>query len=171
MSKQCRFYLLPSDVERLLDELHARVGFKLISNRSVTMTPIEMNSHFSEYCSKATSSTFRRVNCYLATPTVSGINMDYLPTRREWAILPSSEAIEFSGCDFDGSTLWIGRLYFQTDQLIGDAIWPKRGEFLQWADRVIQTARRHLERSKSLDAYLGKDAAAWEQNGGRFQEI
>jgi hypothetical protein len=99
------------------------------------------------------------------------IKMEHLTKQGQWAVSVSSEVVEFSGCDYDGKTLNVGRFYFQNDQLIGDALWPKRDEFLQWADRLLQTTKELLERSKMLNAYLGKDAAAWEQKAGRFKDV
>lgn len=171
MSKQCRFYLLPSDVDHLLDELRSRVGLKLISRRSSALHPTELESPFSEYVSEVTKTKFLFANCYLTPPGEAEIKMQHLPKQGEWAVSESSEVIEFSGCDYDGSSLRVGRFYFQTDQLIDDAIWSKRDEFLQWADRVFQTTKKLLERSRALNAYLGKDAAAWERNGGCFQDV
>jgi len=171
MSKQCRFYLLPSDVERLLSELRSRVGLKLISRRSSVLKPTELESPFSEYVSQATKAKFLHVNCYLTPPMEAEIKMQHLTKQGQWAVSESSEVVEFSGCDYDGKTLSVGRFYFQNDQLIGDALWPKREEFLRWADRVLQTTKKLLERSKTLNAYVGTDAAAWERNGGRFQAL
>jgi hypothetical protein len=171
MSKQCRFYLLPSDIERLVAELRSRVGLKIISRRSLTLRPTELDSPFSEYVSQATKRKFLRVNCYLMPQTEAEIKMEHLTKQGQWAISVSSEVVEFSGCDYDGQTLSVGRFYFQNDQLIGDALWPKREEFLQWADRAFQTTKKLLERSKTLNAYVGTDAAVWERNGGRFQAL
>jgi hypothetical protein len=97
--------------------------------------------------------------------------MEHLTQKGQWAVSDSSEVIELSGCDYDGRILRVGRLYFQNDQLIGDALWPKREEFLQWADQIFKTTKKLLERSETLRAYLGKDAAAWQRNGGLFRAI
>ena len=171
MSKQCRFYLLPSDVERLLAELRSQVGLKLISKRSPVLKPTELESPFSEYVSQPTKAKFLHVDCFLTPPTEAEIKMHHLTKQEQWTVAESSEVVEFSGCDYDGKTLSIGRFYFQNDQLIGDALWPKRDEFLQWADGLFQTTKKLLKRSKTLNAYIGKDAAAWERNGGRFQVL
>jgi hypothetical protein len=173
MSKQCRFFLLPSDIERLLDELRSRVGFRLISSKSLTLSPTELESPISEskYVSEATKTKFLRVYCYLMPLAEAEIKFHYLSKQGQWAVLESSEVIQFSGCDYDGSNLSIGRFYFQNDQLIGDTIWPKRDEFLQWADRIFRTTKKLLDHSKSLQAYLGKDAAEWELKGGRFKYL
>jgi hypothetical protein len=171
MSKQCRFYLLPSDVESLLEDLRNRVPLKVISSRSPTLAPAEVQSPLSEYIFKPTKTKVLCADCYLVPADGAEIKMHYLPKQRQWAVSEVSEAIEFSGCDYDGETLRVGRLYLQTDQLIVDGLWPKREEFLRWADKVLQTTKRLLKRSKTLNAYVGKDAAAWERKGGHFRDL
>jgi hypothetical protein len=99
------------------------------------------------------------------------IVMRYRPKQQQWGVATESEVIEFSGCDYDGATLRIGRFYFQTDQLIGDSIWKKRDEFLKWGDRVFRRTKRLLEYSNALDAYFGEDAAAWQRAGGELRHF
>lgn len=94
--------------------------------------------------------------------------MSFYPTRSEWLVQTESEVIEFSGCAFDGNLLRCGRFHFQNDLLVGDMIVPKRKEFLDWADRVFRVSKKLLRRSKTLDAYVGKEADAWREAGGRF---
>jgi hypothetical protein len=171
MSKQFRFYLLPSDIERLLDQLRAQVAFKLISTLSPVFSPAELQSPFSEYVFRPTKTKFINADCYLVPSTGAEIKMEYLPKRERWAVSESSEVIQFSGCDYDGTVLRIGRFYFQTDQLIGDAIWPKRQEFLKWADQVFCATKRLLTYSKTLSAYVGEDAAGWERSGGTLKDL
>jgi len=171
MSKQCRFYVLPSDIEFLLAELRSRVGLKIISSRSSVLGPTELDSSFSEYVFLPTKTKILHVSCYLTPPKEAEIKMEHLTQKGQWAVSDSSEVIELSGCDYDGRILRVGRLYFQNDQLIGDALWPKREEFLQWADQIFKTTKKLLERSETLRAYLGKDAAAWQRNGGLFRAI
>jgi hypothetical protein len=144
---------------------------KLISRRSSVLKPAELESPFFEYVSHATKAKFLHVNCYLTPQVEARIKMHHLTKQGQWAVSESSEVIEFSGCDYDGKTLRVGRFYFQNDQLIGDALWPKRHEFLQWADRLLQTTKKLLERAKTRNAYVGTDAAAWERNGGHFQAL
>jgi hypothetical protein len=91
-----------------------------------------------------------------------------VPVLSRWNVQPESEAIEFEGCEFDGSVLVRGRLYFQNDFLIQGMVAPKRKEFLDWADKVFRLAKKSLRRSKTLDAYVGEHAEKWRQQGGRF---
>jgi hypothetical protein len=164
MSRQFRFYLLPSDIERLAAELRSRFGAKFIDSVSPSMKPAEIDSCLrkSEY-NRSTD-----VYCYFIPPTGAEIKMWYMPKRELWAIEESSEVIQFSGCNFDGEVLQSGRFYFQTDVLIADAIWLKRREFLEWADAIFRTTKRLLRYSKAIDAYLGEDATHWRRNGGKF---
>jgi len=97
--------------------------------------------------------------------------MRFIPTQSYWLVEDQLELIEFSGCDYDGKTLVVGRFYFQADMLIGDTIWPKRKEFIEWAGRIFYYTKRLLIRSKDLDAYVGKDAYKWRQEGGHFTQL
>lgn len=171
MSKQCRLFLLPTDVERLLEEFRLRANVKVISRISPSMKPVELTSPFSEYVSQLTSTKFLHLDCFLIPASSSETRMHHLVKRNEWAVSESSEAVEFSGCDYDGKVLRPGRLYFQTDQVLEDTIWPKRAEFLQWADQIFRITKRLLTRSRVLNAYVGTDAAAWEGNGGHFEQM
>lgn len=167
MSRQFRVYLLPSDIERLTAELRSRFGVKLIAATAPSMTPVEIDSYLrtAEY----DGSTY--VDCYLVPSSGAEIKMSYIPKRQLWSVNESSEAIQFSGCDYHGEVLEIGRFYFQTDMLIGDALWPKRPEFLQWGDQLFRTTKRLLYRDKAMDVYVGEDALQWRQRGGRFAAL
>jgi hypothetical protein len=112
-----------------------------------------------------------RADCYIAPGRGADIKMRYIPVLSRWSVEIESEAIEFEGCEFDGSVLVRGRFYFQNDLLVGDMIAPKRREFLAWADKVFRLAKKSLRRSKPLDAYVGKHAEKWKQEGGRFAWI
>lgn len=173
MSRQCRFYLLPSDVERLLSELRLQVDLKLVSKTSTTLNPTYLSSPFSEYLFEPTKTKFIHLNCFLIESSQADIKMKHLTKRGLWMIAADpSEVIELSGCDYSGGTLKVGRLYFHNDQLIGDhTICPKRKEFIEWADRILRTTKKMLRYSKELYAYVGKDAALWEKSGGSFKEI
>lgn len=94
--------------------------------------------------------------------------MRFVPLLSHWKVEIESEAIEISGCEFDGSVLLGGRFYFKNDILLNGMIVPKRKEFLIWADKVFRSAKKSLARSKTLDAYVGEEAARWRQSGGRF---
>lgn len=86
----------------------------------------------------------------------------------------SSEVIEFSGCDFDGKALLVGRFYFHTDELVDREIVKKRTEFLQWADQVFRYTKKALSRDRELmaplGAYVGKDAIVFREGGGKLAE-
>jgi hypothetical protein len=164
MSRQFRFYLLPSDIERVVAELRARFGVKVIEADSPKISPVEIDSPVrAASLGDATS-----IYCYLMPPAGADIKTWYMVKRQLWAVDISSEVIQFSGCDYDGNVLLIGRFYFQTDFLDGDSIWRKRPEFLAWAGKIFRWTKKFLHWSKELQAYVGEDAMRWKQNGGRF---
>jgi hypothetical protein len=166
MSRQFRFFLLPSDIESLVAELRTRVGVRVIAKASPTAKIVEIDTPVQNRLIRLQAAT--SVQCYLARDNDADIRMSFYPTRSEWLIQTESEVVEFSGCDFDGKLLTNGRFYFQNDFLAGDMIAPKRKEFLDWADRVFRISKKFLRRSKTLDAYVGKEADRWKEAGGRF---
>src|SRR5579864_4850193 len=171
MSKQFQLYLTPSDAVALVAELRVRFGARLLSEKSSTSDPVELESpirHESIFVASGATS----IDCYLV-PENGRIIMNYYPTLRHWLIQTSSEAIEFHGCDFDGKTLLNGRLYFQTDDLVDGRIVKKRAEFLQWADRVFRYTKKALKRERELGplgAYVGKEALIFRESGGKFAD-
>jgi hypothetical protein len=172
MSKQFQLFLTPSDAITLVAELRSRFGARVLSKKSSTSDPVEMQSPV-EHEAIFSTSEVTSIYCYLA-PADGRITTDYYPTLGLWLTDTSSEAIEFSGCDFDGKTLVVGRFYFQTDDLIDGRIVRKRAEFLQWADRVFRYTKKVLKRDQDLieplGAYVGKDALTFRESGGRFAE-
>lgn len=172
MSKQFQLFLVPSDVIVLVKELRVRFGARVLSKKSPTNEPVELQSpieHESIFRASGATSIF----CYLA-PSNGRIITNYYPTLHLWLTQTSSEAIEFSGCDFDGKTLLNGRLYFQTDDLVDGKIVKKSPEFLQWADRVFRYTKKVLKRDRELmaplGAYVGKDAILFRESGGKFAD-
>lgn len=171
MSRQFRAYLMPADVDALTQELNRRAGMKIFQECSPTATLVELESplvgHSSRWWTKAPVSSVR---CYLAS-AAARMEVNYYERPNHWVIQPSSEAIEFSGCDFDGATLVIGRLYFQTDLLIDGTIFSKRPEFLKWSDDVFRYTKKSLRRDTDLDAYVGEHAENFRTQGGRFASM
>jgi len=172
MSKQFQLFVTPTDAVALVEELRVRFGARVLSKKSATNDPVELESavrHESTFSTRGATS----IDCYLA-PASGRIISNYYPELRLWSIQPSSEAIEFSGCDFDGKTLLVGRFYFQTDDLVDGKILKKRTEFLQWADKVFRYAKKALNRDREsmapLGAYVGKDALIFRESGGTFAE-
>ena len=157
MSRQFQVYLLPADVEALIDTLKSQLGVLLIEPSSSRPFPIQLESPLrNDPLMLKTAST--RVDCYIVPPAEADIKMRFIPTRAHWSVETESEAIKFAGCEFDGNVLVRGRLYFQNDLLVGDMIVPKRREFLAWADGVFRLAKKSL----------GQHAQRWRQDGGRF---
>src|SRR5258708_29973611 len=116
MSKQFQLYLTPSDAAALVEELRVHFGARVLSEKSSTSDPVEMESPIChESIFRASGGT--SICCCLA-PADGRIITNYYPKLRHWLIQTGSEATEFSGCAFDGKALLIGRLYFQTDDLV-----------------------------------------------------
>lgn len=168
MSKQFRVYLLPSDIEDIFAVLRAKIGVKIIPEVSQTMEILELDTPLRDYSTEFTVENATSVRCYLAPPSNANLQFNYYPKQTRWQICDESEAIEFSGCDYDGSVLLIGRFYYQNDFLLKDTIWKKRSEFITWADRIFGTTKRLLKRSPAMNAYVGDNAAKWLKTGGRF---
>jgi hypothetical protein len=166
MSKQFYVYLLPVDVEALVDTLKSRLDVSLIQPSSSGPFPVELESPVCKGALMLKEGAVR-VNCFI-TPKNANIKMRFVPALSHWSVEDESEVIEFRGCEFDGSVLLRGRFYFQNDFLLQDMIAPKRTEFLAWADKVFRLAKKSLRRSKTLDAYVGEHAEKWKQEGGRF---
>jgi hypothetical protein len=166
MSKQFYVYLLPADVESLVYTLKSRLDVSLIQPSSSGPFPIKLEN---PVCKDALMLKKRavRVDCFIIRKDAD-IKMRYVPALSHWSVQGESEVIEFQGCEFDGSVLVRGRLYFQNNSLLQDMIAPKRREFLIWADKVFRLAKKSLLRSKTLDAYVGEHAEKWKQDGGRF---
>jgi hypothetical protein len=166
MSKQFRVYLLPSDATRLAEEMVHRLGARILSESSPIEVPTELPSPVQEQ-----SIWFQNgvsIRCCLVPP-FGRIDRVYYSKPDRWTIQPSSEAIQFSGCDFDGATLLVGRMYFQTDELQAEQIRPRKAEFSRWAHRLFHYAKTALSRDTELDAYVGRDARTWRSNGGEFR--
>ena len=108
MSRQLRFFLLPSDVERLLEDLRPYAPLKHMARENVQRGPQELDSPYSEFVRQQDGIRVVRVNCVLGMPWDARIVMRYSPRQQQWGVADESEVIEFSGCDYDGETLRIG---------------------------------------------------------------
>lgn len=166
MSKQFYVYLLPADVESLVCTLKSHLDVSLIHPSSSGPFPVELESPISKDALMLKEGAVR-VDCFI-TRKNADIKMRFVQSLSHWSVQGESEVIEFQGCEFDGSVLVRGRLYFQNDFLLQDMIAPKRAEFLAWADKLLRLAKKSLHRSKTLDAYVGEHAEKWKQEGGRF---
>jgi hypothetical protein len=166
MSRQFYVYLLPADVESLVETLKARSDLWLIHPSSPGPYPMKLASPICQQPLMLKGNAVR-VNCYIA-PKDAKIKMHFIPSFSYWGVQADSEVIEFEGCEFDGNVLVRGRLYLQDDFLAGDMIAPKSREFLAWADKVFRLAKKSLKRLTILDAYIGEHAEKWRRQGGRF---
>jgi hypothetical protein len=167
MSKQFQLYSLPSDARSLVEEIRSRFGVKILSETSPTKELSGLSSPVREQSTNFRTGASTSIRCYLSPVFGRLVVNDYRDPDR-WVIQPESEAIQFAGCDFDGTTLLVGRMYFQTDLVLDGGIVSKRPEFLKWANDVFRLSKRALHRDPQLAAYVGKDAANFRQNGGKF---
>jgi hypothetical protein len=169
MSRQFRFFLLPSDAESLIADLRDRVGLKLIDAKSHGPQPVEIESPIHKVPTSQEGNAGFSTYCYLVAAVGADVKTRYIAEQGYWLVQEElSEVIEFSGFEYDDEVLLAGRFYFHTDFLLGNDIWPKRDRFLKWADRVFRRAKRTIPYSKALDAYVGNDAEARKLKGGRF---
>jgi hypothetical protein len=156
MSKQFRVYLVPSDIESTLDHLRSRVGLVVLEETAPGPKPIEVESPVRKRSTWIKTKDYVSVRCYLAAGRSADIKMYYIPKQSYWIVHSDElEGIEFAGCDYDGKVLLEGRFYFRNDILIGDTIWPKRREFIDWAEKVFRITKKRLRWSRELHAYVG----------------
>jgi len=97
--------------------------------------------------------------------------MEYIERQEKWYVdFERSETIEFSTCDYGAGMLSEGRFYYRKDMLSSsnDAILAKHADFIAWSERMFRTAKKLLRYSQELDAYLGREADLWRQQGGRL---
>ena len=171
MSRQFRVYLLPPDVELLIQRLQAQVDLSVIQPHSPEFSPTLAESPMQHDPSHYLGKDAVWVDCYLAPATDPEIKMRFIPIHSHWNVDIESEVIEFRGCEYDGNVLVQGRFDFQDDLLSHGMIIPKRAELLTWADKVFRIAKKSLRWSKSLDAYIGEEAVKWRQGGGRLAQM
>lgn len=172
MGRQFRFYLLPSDIDRIMEELQTNLAVRMIGDVSPSPCPIELESPFTRVDPQQQVWPATLANCYLTSSDSPDIRMWYMPKRQLWAIDDDrSEVIEFSGCEFSGTVLNVGRFYYLSDMLVNMSMWPKRPEFVSWAEKVFKTTKKILNYSPNLLAYIGEHAAKWKREGGVFGSI
>ena len=167
MSKQFDIYVVPSDAISLVEELKTRFGVRVLKEHSPSIVPIELPSPIRETSTWLRTVGSTSIRCYL-TPEDGRIVNRYLEGPNDWIIDPISEAIEVSGCDHDGWTLFVGRFYFQTDFVNRGELVKKSPKFIAWADSVFRYTKRMLRRDREVDAYVGKGAMLFRETGGVF---
>ncbi|MGA2568965.1 MAG: hypothetical protein ABSF23_00460 [Terracidiphilus sp.] len=167
MGRQFRFYILPSDANALVERLRSQFEARVYADYSHAYELFEVDSPYPEYPARASRSRAGSNRYYLA-PSFNTIARRYCPKPNWWVIDSDSEGIEFSGCEFDGSTLLIGRFWYQTDVVIKGLFISKSSEFLKWAEAVYRYTKKFLRYERAIDAYVGQDALSFREKGGRF---
>jgi hypothetical protein len=149
-----------------MSELRNKFAVRLIKDKSATPEPQEVHSAVE---GKECRPNWTHVRCFIAPAGEIKVQTRYISEQHYWSVDGNySELIEFSGCDYNGGRLVIGRFYFHTEFLLGNTIWPKEKTFLKWADQIFRAAKKSLTYSKASDVYVGADAAKWKENGGVF---
>jgi hypothetical protein len=167
MGRQFSFFLLPSDANALVGQLRCRFGSKFLVDYSPAYDLFEVVAPFLEG-SAGTLEPVSLSNRFYLAPQATQLARKFYPKPNWWAIDSDSEGIEFSGCDFDGTTVLIGRLWYQRDFVKDMHLASKSSEFLKWAEAVFRYAKRFLSYEAKIDAYVGEAAMKFRQNGGLF---
>lgn len=170
MGRQFQLYLLPSDAIALVDRLREKFDAKVFANYRYEHEQFETTSPIRENPARGSKPASTSVSCYLAPP-FSKIERNYYPKPNWWVIDSDSEGVEFTGCEFDGSTLIRGRLYYQTNVVRDLQYVSKSSQFIKWAEAVYRDTKRFLHYEKRIDAYVGKGALAFRETGGQFASL
>jgi hypothetical protein len=168
MGRQFRFYLLPSDVDHLVDDLKNIVGIRLFLAKTPTAELVEVSTRTSERSKLESGGLLHCERCYLAPDNGTRIHPKFIEQQGYWLVNTESEVIEFDGCDYGGDILTEGRFYYQIDVLSasGDALIPKSLGFVKWAERLFRRAKRSLIWSTEFNAYIGREARLWKSDPG-----
>jgi hypothetical protein len=169
MSRQLRVFLLRSDIDAVFGELLRHMAVRILREESPTAEPVELICPVQDDSVASGDTKVRTsVRCFLAPDEAADLDIQAVPRFGKWVIDTRSEAIEFSGCGFDGATLLDGRFYYQKDVLIDGALVLKRATFTKWANGVFRVVKKCLRWDAELYAYVGKDASDFRSRGGRF---
>jgi len=170
MGRQFRIYVLPADVDALVDDLQRSTGARFFLDKSQTAEPREVSADTVSRSAQVHDGLMGYERCYLASREGAPPAMRHIATQGYWLVDTDSESIEFDGCRYGDDLLIEGRFYYQTDllTLAGDAIVPKSDDFVRWAERVFRRAKKMLTWDAEVQAYVGDEAARWAQSGGRF---
>ena len=160
MGKQFHVYLLPDDVETLVNTLKSQLDVSLIQPFSNDPHPIDMQSAISQQGGSV------RVNCYMIQKGAD-IKMKFIPSQARWDVQPDSEVIEFRGAS-SMETFWCVDVFTCKVTFSWEICSHLNEEFLTWAEKVFRLAKKSLHRSKSLNVYVGERAEEWKRKGGRF---
>jgi hypothetical protein len=161
MARQFQLYLLPSDGVRLIEILRQKAGLRLLASRSPESKAPEIETPVH------TSAGVTSVDCLLVPGDTSSVKLNRIEKQNQWSVdTLFSEAIQFTGCHFDGRTLKRGRFFYDSGFYQGQEWKEKSQPFLEWAEIIFKTAKKNLTRVASLDAYVGEDARQWHMAGG-----
>ncbi len=169
MGRQFRFYILPSDVNSLVEQLQKRFEAKLLLDYSPSFELFEIDSPFGADKARDLEPLSAHTRYYLA-PQFGHIDRRYYEKPDWWVIDSESEGIEFSGCKFNGTALAIGRLWYETNVVRDLRFVSKSIEFLKWAEGVYRYTKKCLRYEPESLAYVSEDALRFREKGGRFAQ-
>ena len=104
---------------------------------------------------------------------LDAIVMAEVPTQGYWSINDLfSPVVEFTLGRFDGEVLRRGRFYY-TDSYYDNQrrLIQKPVEFLNWADQVLNEAKRLLTYDRQLQSYLGSEAVEMRKSGIELRQF
>ncbi len=158
MGRQVRFFLTPTDVAWLVDQLRALGELRVLHTPAREPVPravdgLEPRGEGSR-------------DLHLVQPgLVDQVVMTHIPAQQHWVVDEQrSPVIELSPGGFDGTVLREGRLYY-VDGFYGPGeLWQDKPEsFRTWARSVLARTRKLLKRRG--DWYIGPDTEQWHARG------
>ena len=163
MGRQINFFL-HSDDQKEFDEFLKSFG-------DVVLLPYY---HFDNKVSVIKDTLIRNIETegeriYLIRPEdLKNVKLIHIEKFNYWLVDDNSlPVLHFDRSVFKDNVINSGRLYFQP-QYVENMQWVKKSDdFINWADRIIKSARRQLKKHKyemgnySYTEYLGKHALEW----------
>jgi hypothetical protein len=168
MGRQLRFFLLAQETEDLLRDVLQSLGGGLYADQSSGPDPEEVQWPLLPHLRSYVDGKHHFPRFYLAPPLTSKPQLSTYPINEAWHLDTSSDVIECDACSFDHQRLFEGRLYYQADRLVGDAIVPRSLEFVRWSESIFRLVKKQMKWSAEQSAWIGSEALRWQQQGGQF---
>lgn len=92
MSRQFRVYIVPPDIQSILDQLRSKVGLRVIEETAPSSKPIEVDSPVRRRSLWIKERDYVSVRCYLVPDSSADIKMRYVPQQFHWIV--HSEGVE-----------------------------------------------------------------------------
>ncbi|WP_263374643.1 hypothetical protein [Granulicella aggregans] len=162
---------MPDDVDSLIEKLKNELECRSFLASSTSSLPVAVTSSTLSRSSSKFGGLIGYERCYLTRDSTAP-EMRFIEKQDYWLVDPSSEAIEFDGCDYGSHWLCEGRLYYQTDTLnnTADCLLPKSQAFVAWAEQIFRAAKKQMTWNNELKTYIGREAAQWVSQGGQLAD-